>query len=463
MTPARTPSFSIQAAASAAPMRAGLAIHGAGVYSFAELAVHTGAVVRAWERYCASRGLDAARAPFFVVAEPGLGTITAIYAAFEIGATCVLLHHRATPAEHTAQLALCDELDDGRHDDRHDGQHDGRVVLFTSGSSGQSKGVVLSHAAFAASATASAANLGWRDGDRWLCCLPLAHVGGLSILMRCLAARRTAVLAPAAPFDPARVAACIDLERITLVSLVPTMLVRLLDAGWTPPAHLRAVLLGGAAVSPALLARAGAGGVPVLASYGMTETCAQVATQRPGAATAIDGRVGPPLPGVELRVRDGRIQVRGAMLFERYLGAPTPIDGDGWFDTGDCGALDPDGALRVLGRADDTIITGGENVHPDEIEPALTAHPAIAAACVFGVADDTWGQIIAAAVLCREQRAPEALAEDLADFLAARLPAHKRPRRLAVLAALATGLSEKLDRQRVAQAAAEHLVPVRYP
>src|SRR5690606_31411283 len=115
-----------------------------------------------------------------------------------------------------------------------------------------------------ASAAASAANLGWREDDRWLCCLPLAHVGGLSILVRCLMARRAAVLdsgawpgaSPGASFDPARVARTIERERVTLASLVPTMLVRLLDAGWTPPAHLRAVLLGGAAATPALLARA---------------------------------------------------------------------------------------------------------------------------------------------------------------------------------------------------------------
>jgi O-succinylbenzoic acid--CoA ligase len=461
MTLPRIPSFSIQAAAREAPMRAGLAIPGVAAYSFAELAVHTQAVVRAWERYCTARDLDQTRAPYFLVAEPGLGTITAIYAAFEIGATCVLLHPRATPAEQAAQIALCEELDAGAHEGTH--PIGGRVVLFTSGSTGEAKGVVLPHSAFAASASASASNLGWRDGDRWLCCLPLAHVGGLSILMRCLAARRTAVLDLATPFDPARVAACIERERITLVSLVPTMLVRLLDAGWAPPAHLRAVLLGGAAASPALLARAAERGIPVLATYGMTETCAQVATQPYGTPPDLDGRIGPPLAGAELRVQDGRIQVRGPMLFERYLGAPTPIDRDGWFETGDCGELDAGGALRVLGRADDTIITGGENVHPAEIEPALTAHPAIAAACVFGIDDATWGQIIGAAVLCHEQREPEALAEDLAGFLAARLPVHKRPRRLAVLSALATGVSEKLDRQRVAQAAATHLVPVCYP
>jgi O-succinylbenzoic acid--CoA ligase len=457
MTSARTPSFSIQAAATEAPMRAGLVLHGVTAYSFAELAVHTRAVMRGWERYCAARDLAPTRAPYFLVAEPSLGTITAVYAAFEIGATCVLLHHRATPAEHAGQVALCDELDTGAD------VHGGRIVLFTSGSTGRSKGVVLPHTAFAASASASAANLGWRDDDRWLCCLPLAHVGGLSILVRCLAARRTAVLDAAPSFDPARVAKCIEFERITLVSLVPTMLVRLLDAGWTPPPHLRAVLLGGAAASPALLGRAAERGVPVLATYGMTETCAQVATQPHGTPPATDGRIGPPLPGAELRIHDGRIQVRGPMLFERYLGAPTPIDRDGWFDTGDCGQLDAAGVLQVLGRADDTIITGGENVHPGEVEPAIAAHPAIAAACVFGIDDDTWGQIIGAAVLCREQREPAALAEDLAGFLAARLPAHKRPRRLAVLSALATGVTDKLDRRLIAQAAAGHLVPVCYP
>lgn len=457
----RSRSFSIQAAAAEARLRAGLVLHGVAAYSFAELAVHTRAVIDAWERFRAARQAptlaeQSARDAYFLVAKPNLGTVATIYAAFEVGATCVLLHHRSTPAEQAAQLALCSELD------ADPGQGGARVVLFTSGSMGRAKGVVLPHTAFAASASASAANLGWRDGDRWLCCLPLAHVGGLSILMRCLAARRTAVLDVGASFDPTRIAACIELERITLVSLVPTMLARLLDDGWRPPAHLRAVLLGGAAAPPALLARAAERGVPVLATYGMTETCAQISTQPYRTPPASDGRIGPPLPGAELRIRDGRIQARGPMLFERYLGAPTPIDEAGWFDTGDCGEIDADGVLRVLGRADDTIITGGENVHPDEIEPALIEHPSIAAACVFGIDDDTWGQIIGAAVLCRDQREPTALAEDLAGFLAARLPVHKRPRQLAVLPVLATGATEKLDRQRIAQAAAQHLVPVRY-
>jgi O-succinylbenzoic acid--CoA ligase len=458
----RPTSFSIQAAAAEARLRAGLVLHGIAAYSFAELAVHTRAVMQAWERFRAARDAQTMAQPtthetYFLVAEPNLGTVAAIYAAFEVGATCVLLHHRSTPAEQVAQLALCSELE------AVPGRSGARVVLFTSGSTGRSKGVVLPHTAFAASASASAANLGWRDDDRWLCCLPLAHVGGLSILMRCLAARRTAVLDVGASFDPARIAACIELERITLVSLVPTMLVRLLDMGWRPPVHLRAVLLGGAAAAPTLLARAAERGVPVLATYGMTETCAQISTQPYQTPPATDGRIGPPLPGAELRIRGGRIQARGPMLFERYLGAPAPIDEAGWFDTGDCGELDADGVLRVLGRADDTIITGGENVHPDEIEPALIEHPSIAAACVFGIADDTWGQIIGAAVLCRDQREPTALAEDLAGFLASRLPVHKRPRRLAVLPVLATSATEKLDRRHIAQVAAEHLVPVRYP
>src|SRR5690606_20983207 len=156
-------------------------------------------------------------------------------------------------------------------------------------------------------------------------------------------------------------------------------------------------------------------GVPVLLTYGMTETCSQVCTQ-PHGAPARAGVVGAPLPGVELRVRDGRIQVRGPMLLERYLGAPTPVDEHGWLDTGDRGVIEDDGVLRVLGRAGDTIITGGENVHPGEIEPALAAHPEVAAACVFGIDDPTWGQIVAAAVVCRGDMSAATLASDLARF-----------------------------------------------
>ena len=474
-TTAAGEALSICAAAAEAPDRVGLIITSpchsrARAYTFAELAARTRGIMEAMATHAARRGVPIASLPLATVATPTLDTVLLLYAALELGATCALLHPRSTAAERAARLALCHALPPARA-----GRP--RVVVFTSGTASSGKGVVLGGDAFVASAAGSAANLGWRDDDRWLCCLPLAHVGGLSILLRCLIARRCAVLDQAARFDPGRIAARIEDTHATLLSLVPTMLTRLLDAGWTAPAHLRAVLLGGAAASPALLARAADRGVPALATYGMTETCSQVCTQPYGTRPAADGamkermgelmneptgmRIGPPIPGAEVRIAGGRIQVRGPMLLDTYLGAPTPVDADGWLDTGDRGTLDTGGALRVLGRADDVIITGGENVHPGEIEPAIAAHPAVAATCVFGVADATWGQVVAAAVALRDGTAltPDALAQHLAP----RLPAHKYPRRLAVLAHLALNANGKPDRARIARDAAAHLVPLQYP
>lgn len=452
--------LSIHAAAAAAPDRVALVITRASAraYTFAELAARTRDVAEAIATHAARHGVPVAALPLSTVATPTLDTVLLLLAALELGATCALLHPRSTAAEQTARLALCNALPPARA-----GRP--RIVVFTSGTASSGKGVVLGGDAFVASAAGSAANLGWRDDDRWLCCLPLAHVGGLSILVRCLIARRCAVLDPAAHFDPARVAARIETTRTTLLSLVPTMLTRLLDMGWTAPAHLRAVLLGGAAASPALLLRAADRGIPVLATYGMTETCSQVCTQPYGTRPAADARIGPPIPGAEVRITDGRIQVRGPMLLDTYLGAPTPVNADGWLDTGDRGMLDADGALHVLGRADDVIITGGENVHPGEIEPVIAAHPAVAAACVFGVDDATWGQVVAAAVVLRAGTAltPDDLARDLARHLAPRLPAHKYPRRLAVLPHLALNANGKPDRACIARDAAPHLAPVSYP
>ena len=149
-----------------------------------------------------------------------------------------LLHARATRAERDRMLVAC------RRDP--DATAGAAAILFTSGSSAEPKGVLLGRHALAASAAASAQRLGWRDDDRWLCCLPLAHIGGLSILIRCLIARKCAVLAHEAPFEPDAIIAAIAEHRVTLLSLVPTMLARMLDAGWSPPKSLRAVLLGGA-------------------------------------------------------------------------------------------------------------------------------------------------------------------------------------------------------------------------
>ncbi|HEU5061064.1 MAG TPA: AMP-binding protein [Kofleriaceae bacterium] len=322
------------------------------------------------------------------------------------------------------------------------------AVLFTSGSTGQRKGVLLDRAALAASAAASAAVLGRREDDRWLLCLSPATVGGLSIVTRSLAAGRRALLAGGGDrFEPAGLVGQIARDRVTLLSLVPTMLARLLELDWRPPAHLRAVLIGGAAADPALLARARERGVPVRTTYGMTETASHV---------AIDGRV---LPGLEVAIQGGRIAVRGPVLFRGYLPPHDHIparDAGGWFVTADRGALDPDGVLRVLGRADGAILSGGATVDPAAVEAALTAVPGIGAACVFGLPDPEWGERVAAAVVLTGADLPPGLA----GALRGRLSPHELPRRIAVLADLPLGPSGKLDRAEIARRSAGRLRPL---
>jgi O-succinylbenzoic acid--CoA ligase len=321
------------------------------------------------------------------------------------------------------------------------------AVLFTSGSTGQRKGVLLDRAALDASAAASAAVLGWQDDDRWLACLSLATVGGLSIVTRSLRAGRRAVLADGGDhFDPAALIRQIERDRITLVSLVPTMLARLLDQSWRPPAHLRAVLLGGAPAGAGLLARAKH--IPLRTTYGMTETASHV---------AIDGRA---LPGIELAIRGGRIAVRGPVLFRGYLAPHDRVparDADGWFVTADRGALDAGGALAVLGRGDGAILTGGANVDPAAVEAALTSIPGIGAACVFGTPDPEWGERVAAAVVVTDGGD---LPADLAAALRLRLGPHELPRRIAVVADLPVGASGKIDRAETARRASGLLRPL---
>lgn len=426
--------------------------------SFAELA----GLVRG--EIVALRGLGITEPRVALLGESTLPTLVTLLACIELGLPVALLHPRWPERERArwlAEMAPCRLLapavlaasmadpelpviDPER----------ALAIVATSGSSGRPKGVVLSRRAFLAAAAASAANLGWRDDDRWRLALPLAHVGGLSILIRCLVARRAVVVAPSGPFDPARLAHDVEGRRITLLSLVPTQLRRLLELEppWPPPAHLRAILLGGAAASPALLAAADDRGWPVLATYGLTEACSQVATQRPGTRNRGELGCGPPLPRVEVRVREGVIEVRGPTLLSGYLpegSGPEPITAEGWLRTGDLGRLDEAGRLHVLGRCDEVIVTGGENVHPAEVEAVLEAHPAIAAACVFGVTDAVWGQGIAAALVGISPLSDG----ELSSFLAERLAGFKRPRRIAWLSELPQTATGKLDRRRVAELA----------
>lgn len=332
------------------------------------------------------------------------------------------------------------------------------TIVQTSGTTGHPRGVVLSRRAFLASADASAANLGWIDEDRWLLPLSVAHVGGLSIVTRCLLARRTVVLAPGV--EPRPLMDAVRRHRATLLSLVPTLLARILDLDppEAPPAHLRAVLLGGAAASPSLLERAADQGWPTLTTYGLTEACSQATTQRYGTFNRGELGSGPPLPGVELRIgHDDVIQLRGPVLFSRYIPAaepPGPLLDDGWFPTGDHGRLDDRGNLHVLGRRTDRIVTGGENVDPVEVEQVLERLPGVRAACVFGAPDEEWGEVVCAALVAEDEVAIDRLAESIRG-LGTTLAPFKLPRRIALLPSLPTNATGKVDRRETARVAGE--------
>ena len=422
--------------------------------------------------------LDGPKTPVAIVASLRVETVLAIYALLELGRPIVLIHPRLTEAERAplikdsgatlllderwtvpppaeAASASVSSVTRGR-------EEKALAVLFTTGSSGTPKGVELSRSAFLAAAAASAENLGWQQNDRWLLCMPLAHVGGLSVVVRCLAARATVVLSPWTGSIPTLLD---DVEKfeVTLLSLVPTMLGRVLgeSPGYRFPPRVRAVLLGGDAASPALLAAAAASGAPVITTYGMTEACSQVATLSPGESALPENGVGKPLPGTEVRITDGEIQVRGATLLTRYLPVgrwPSPIDEDGWLKTGDLGHLDARGHLHVTGRRSDLIITGGENVDPREIEIALVRCAGVREACVFGVPDERWGQIVCAAVVL-EEGAPASMAS-IAAHVQQVLASHKRPRKIAVCPALLLNSTGKLDRRATVASVLRALVPL---
>ncbi|ADU51722.1 O-succinylbenzoate-CoA ligase [Thermaerobacter marianensis DSM 12885] len=288
-------------------------------------------------------------------------------------------------------------------------------IIYTSGTTGRPKGAVLTYGNHFWSAVASALNLGLHRDDRWLCCLPLFHVSGLSIVFRSVIYGIPMVLHPR--FDPAAVNASIERDRVTVISVVATMLQRMLDErGPRPyPEHLRCVLLGGGPAPRPLLEACAARSIPVVQTYGMTETASQFATLAPADALRKLGSAGKPLFFNELRIVDddgrpvppgevGEIVVRGPTVTPGYHNRPDATARawrDGWFHTGDLGYVDEDGYLYVADRRDDLIISGGENVYPAEIESVLLAHPAVEEAGVVGVPDPEWGQVPVAVVRLR--------------------------------------------------------------
>ncbi|MHB8634801.1 MAG: AMP-binding protein [Thermoplasmatota archaeon] len=305
------------------------------------------------------------------------------------------------------------------------------VVVRTSGTSGTPRPVTLTAAMLAAHADACRDRLG--DGPRavWLGLLPLRHVGGIALVDRALRNDSALVLQPRFRADAAWNA--ITKHEVTHVSVVPTMLHRLLHEERRPPTSLRCVLLGGDAAPRELMERGLAEGWPLFATYGLTEACSQVATATPEESRAHPGTVGRPLPGIRVDIDQGEIVLSG----------PT-IVGGGPLHTGDLGRLE-EGRLFVTGRRADVIITGGEKVLPQVVEGVLGTHPAVRSACVVGLPDAEWGQRVAAAVVLQGGASDE----ELAAFCRKRLPPAAVPKAWKRLATIPSTEAGKLRRQAV--------------
>ncbi|HXC50120.1 MAG TPA: o-succinylbenzoate--CoA ligase [Candidatus Limnocylindrales bacterium] len=332
------------------------------------------------------------------------------------------------------------------------------AVVFTSGTTGAPKGVVLTNANFAASADGSRRRLGHGAGDTWLATMPLFHVGGLSILARSALEGSTVVLEDG--FDAARCAAVLTRGDATMISLVPTMLHRVLEHTFDVSARVRAVLVGGAALPAVLARRALDRGLPVAATYGMTEACSQIATGEPGSIYAAQGRTGKALDGVDIRIEPiengehaggwGQILVRGPGVARGYLRNPAADRAAfrrGWLATGDIGRLGEDRALEVSGRLDDLIVSGGENVSPNEVERVLEEHRDVAESMVIGEPDDEWGQKIVALVVLRRTGVPPP-EDEIRGWCRGRLAAYKIPREVRVVGDLPRNATGKLLRKR---------------
>ena len=367
-------------------------------------------------------------------------TVIRILAAARLGARVVLLHPRWTEEERSRNLARIQNAPTAKR-----GAPTGDFFIFTSGTEGEAKAVELSAGGFEAHAAACAKRLPTSKSDRWLLTLTPAHVGGLAMILRVHFQGSTLVIPPSPiPRDLTKV---VEANKVTHVSLVPTQLQSWMETASEPPKTLRCILLGGAACPPALEEKARSQGWPIRLTYGMTEMSSQVATQTADSPT---GSVGPALPGTEVNVDpSGRLRVRGPGLMIRYLGDEAATKAalvDGWLLTPDLGRVDERGNVWILGRRDDMIVTGGENVDPREVEQALERHPAIAEACVVGVPDPKWGQTVVAVIVPKGTRPT---AEELTRSLREHLADFKLPRNVTFWESLPPTATGKLQRAAV--------------
>jgi O-succinylbenzoic acid--CoA ligase len=364
-----------------------------------------------------------------VALRPGTPWLPALRIARQAGAAVLPIDVRLSARERsvliaTAQPTVIADADGIRRADGVTIDPAIALVIATSGTSGHPRLAELPGVAVEAAVMASAAAIDARPEDRWLSCLPLAHIGGLLVLERHLL-----LGAPITFRNRLTRSVVARLREARFTSLVPTQLTRLLDAG-ADLGRFRAILVGGSGVDAALTNRAAEAGVRAVPTYGMTETCGGVVY------------AGRPLAGVEVRAaRWGELLVRGPTLMRGYRLDPAASVGafepGGWLRTGDGGEVEGDGTVRVLGRLADVIVSGGEKIWPAEVEAALSSHPGVAGVLVSGSPDREWGERVVARVVPRRRTAPPTL-DALRDHAAETVARHKLPRELIIV--------ERLDR-----------------
>lgn len=420
----------------------------------------------------------------------GLHTIRIIHALSYLGAVLVPLNTRLAPTEITWQLDNV-EATWLLYDEKHQKQvqklregNDRRVslveidrqpiltfpfqkylsldqthsIMYTSGTTGYPKGVILTYGNHWWSASGSVLNLGLQMDDRWLLCVPLFHMSGLSILMRSVIYGIAVVLQE--QFDPEEANQSIMNDGVTLMSVVTVMLSRMIEVLGTNsyPAAFRCMLLGGGPAPQSLLETCKAKGIPVFQTYGLTETASQIVTLSPEESLRKLGSAGKPLFPAELRIQEGKrickakeegeIVVRGPNVTQGYWKKPEAtqqVIQDGWLHTGDIGYMDEEGFLYVLDRRKDLFISGGENVYPAEVEAVLLAHPAVAEAGVTGWKSEEWGHVPIGFVKVKKK----VTAEELIHHCRSRLAPYKVPVRMMMVDELPRNAAGKLLRHRL--------------
>jgi O-succinylbenzoic acid--CoA ligase len=424
------------------PDRTALVADGAEM-NYAELEAEATWVARRLAAHGVRRGSTAA-----LTMHPRREQVVLAHALMKIGATLLPLNPRLTDAERAAIVEAEEpivDLDDPGELTQTEadlpllGEHDMDDVcarVLTSGSSGTPKPVGLTYGNFLWNAVGSGFNIGVDPADRWLCCVPLSHIAGLGIVMRSVIYGTAAVVHDG--FEVDRVAASLESDGITVVSLVATMLTRLLEAG-ADLSGPRAILVGGGPVPEERLEEALGNGATVVQTYGMTETCSQVTTLAPADARRKIGSAGRPLLTTHLRIEEGEILVQGPTV------APGCADGDGWLHTGDLGHIDEEGFLYVKDRIDDLIVSGGENVVPAEVEEVLLRHPEVADAAVVGREDPEWQQAVTAVVVL--ESGSQVTPDDLRRHCAGSLAGLKVAKRIELASALPRTPSGKLLRR----------------